>query len=112
MGLLETLGWGLSVFTILALGKRACDKLIGTEEMVNYLKALNLEKYRIVIGFIEIINILLYFEPMSSLVGVILIGISMSAATVTHLFLNEKEKVYMPIIVGITAFLGYFLRGF
>ena len=50
MGVLETLGWALSVFTILALGKRAVDKLIGTEEMIKYLSSINLEKYRVIVG--------------------------------------------------------------
>jgi hypothetical protein len=54
MGVLETLGWALSVFTILALGKRAVDKLIGTEEMIKYLSSINLEKYRVIIGLGEI----------------------------------------------------------
>ena len=110
MGVLETLGWALSVFTILALGKRAVDKLIGTEEMIKYLSSINLEKYRVIIGLGEITSIILFFEPISSLFGAILIGLSMSAATITHLSMGEKEKAYMPIIVGITVFLGYFLR--
>jgi len=48
--------------------------------------------------------------PATSLFGAILIVSFMSAATVIHLSLMGGNKTYVPILVGIFALVGHFLR--
>lgn len=112
MELLQILGWALSVVTVLFLGKGAVDKLIGTQEMVGNFAFMKLEKYRVVTGLGELLGVILLLVPATSLFGAILIASFMSAAAVMHLSLMGGVKTYIPIIVGLSALFGHFLRVF
>jgi hypothetical protein len=110
MELLQIIGWVFSVATALILGKGAIDKIIGTQEMVGNFAFMKLEKYRLVTGLGELLGVVLLLIPMTSFFGVILISSFMSAATVIHLSLMGGNKTYVPILVGVSGLVGYFLR--
>jgi len=112
MELLQIIGWVLSVITALFLGKGAIDKLVGTQEMVGNFAFMKLEKYRVVTGLGELLGVVLLLIPVTSLFGAILIASFMSAAAVMHLSLMGGAKTYVPIIVGLLALAGHFLRVF
>lgn len=112
MELLQIIGWVLSVITALFLGKGAIDKLVGTQEMVGNFAFMKLEKYRVVTGLGELLGVVLLLIPATSLFGAILIASFMSAAAVMHLSLMGGAKTYVPIIVGLLALAGHFLRVF
>ena len=112
MEILSIIGWVLSVATALFLGKGAIDKLVGTQEMVGNFAFMKLEKYRVVTGLGELLGVVLLLIPVTSLFGAILIASFMSAAVVMHLSLMGGAKTYVPIIVGLLALAGHFLRVF
>ena len=112
MEILSIIGWALSVITALFLGKGAIDKLVGTQEMVGNFAFMKLEKYRVVTGLGELLGVVLLLIPATSLFGAILIASFMSAAVVMHLSLMGGAKTYVPIIVGLLALAGHFLRVF
>lgn len=112
MEILSIIGWVLSVATALFLGKGAIDKLVGTQEMVGNFAFMKLEKYRVVTGLGELLGVVLLLIPATSLFGAILIASFMSAAVVMHLSLMGGAKTYVPIIVGLLALAGHFLRVF
>jgi uncharacterized membrane protein YphA (DoxX/SURF4 family) len=109
-GLVQIIGWVLSVITGLFLGKGAIDKIVGTQEMVGNFAFMKLEKYRLLTGLGELLGVVLLLIPATSLFGAILIVSFMSAATVIHLSLMGGNKTYVPILVGIFALVGHFLR--
>jgi putative oxidoreductase len=110
MEVLQIIGWALSVITGLFLGKGAIDKIVGTQEMVGNFAFMKLEKYRLVTGLGELLAVVLLLIPMTSLFGAILISCFMSAAVVMHLSLMGGNKTYVPILVGVFALIGHFLR--
>jgi uncharacterized membrane protein YphA (DoxX/SURF4 family) len=112
MEILSIIGWVLSVITALFLGKGAIEKLIGTKEMVGNFAYMKLDKYRVVTGLGELLGVVLLLIPATSLFGAILIASFMSAAVVMHLSLMGGAKTYVPIIVGLLALAGHFLRVF
>ena len=107
-----TFGWILSVITALFLGKGAIEKLIGTKEMVGNFAYMKIKKYRVVTGLGELLGVVLLLSPTTSLFGAILIASFMSAAVVMHLSLMGGAKTYIPIIIGLAALAGHFLRVF
>jgi hypothetical protein len=116
-GLVQIIGWVLSIITGLFLGKAAIDKIIGTQEMVGNFAFMKIEKYRLLTGLGELLGVVLFLIPMTSLLGVILpllgvilIACFMSAATVMHLSHMGGAKTYVPILVGLFALVGYLLR--
>jgi hypothetical protein len=110
MDILTIIGWVLSLATGLFLGKGAIEKIIGTAEMVGNFKFMKLEKYRVLTGVGELLGVLLLLIPVTSLFGAILIVSFMSAASVIHLALMGGNKVEIPVLVGVGALLGHFLR--
>jgi hypothetical protein len=112
MELLQIIGWTLSIITGLFLAKGAIDKIVGTQEMVGNFAFMKLEKYRLMTGLGELLGVILLLIPMTSLFGTILITSFMSAAVVMHLSLMGGAKTYIPIIVGLLALAGHFLRVF
>lgn len=110
MSILVIIGWILSVATGLFLGKGAVEKIMGTQEMVGNFAYMKLEKYRVLTGVGELVAAILLLIPATSLFGAILIACFMSAAVVLHLALMGGVKTYVPMLVGLGALLGHFLR--
>lgn len=110
MSILVIIGWILSVATGLFLGKGAVEKIMGTQEMVGNFAYMKLEKYRVLTGVGELVAAILLLIPVTSLFGAILIACFMSAAVVLHLALMGGVKTYVPMLVGLGALLGHFLR--
>jgi hypothetical protein len=107
---LSLIGWLITGFVSIFLGKGALEKLIGTQEMVGNFAYMKLEKYRVPTGLGELLGVILLAIPMTSLYGMVLIVSFMSAAVALHLSLMNGAKTYMPLIVGILAVLSYILR--
>lgn len=110
MTIVTIIGWVITAVTVSMLGKGALEKIIGTQEMVGNFSYMKLEKYRVLTGFGELIGAFLLIYPTTSLFGAILIACFMSAAVVIHLSLMNGVKTYIPILFGLGAILGHFLR--
>ncbi len=107
---LETLGWLLTIVTVVMLGKGAVAKVMGTAEMVGNFNYMKLSDYRVTVGIIELLGLLLLVVPSLSLYGAVLIACTMSAAVALHLSLMGGAKVSAPVIVGVLALLAHILR--
>ena len=80
--------------------------------MVGNFAYMKIKKYRVVTGLGELLGVVLLLIPTTSLFGAILIASFMSAAVVMHLSLMGGAKTYIPIIIGLAALAGHFLRVF
>jgi uncharacterized membrane protein YphA (DoxX/SURF4 family) len=78
--------------------------------MVGNFAYMKLEKYRLHTGVGELLGALLLLIPVTSLYGAILIACFMSGAVALHLSLMGGAKTNFPMLVGLTAVLGYILR--
>jgi hypothetical protein len=107
---LKFLGWLLSVLVSVMLGKGAIEKIIGSHESVGNFEYMKLSKYRTLVGFGELLGIVLFLIPVTSLYGAVLIVSFMSAAIALHLSLMGGNKAGIPFIVGLLTFIGYLLR--
>lgn len=110
MSIFVIIGWILSIATSLFLIKGAYGKIVGTDEMIANFNFMKLEKYRTLTGLGELLGAVLLLFPDTSLFGAIIVISFMSAATVIHLSLMGGAKAYLPVLVGLGAFLGYFLK--
>jgi len=60
------------------------------------------------LGFVELICTVLYVIPQTSVLGAILVTAYLGGATASHL--RVGEPFFGPIILGMIAWLGLFLR--
>jgi hypothetical protein len=60
------------------------------------------------LGIVELACAILYAIPQTSVLGAILVTGYLGGATATHL--RVGEAVFAPIILGVVAWLGIFLR--
>jgi hypothetical protein len=110
MTILAMIGWALTAVVGAMLGKGAIEKIIGTQEMVGNFAFMMLEKYRVLTGVGELLGVILFAIPMTSLYGMVLITSFMSAAVVLHLSFMGGAKTHMPLLIGIMAILSYLMR--
>lgn len=107
---LEMVGWLLTIVTVIMLGKGAVGKVMGTAEMVGNFNYMKLTDYRVSVGVVELLGLVLLVIPGLSLYGAVLIACTMSAAVALHLSLMGGAKVSAPVIVGVLALLSHILR--
>lgn len=108
--LFNAIGWGISISIALYCVKSAIEKIIGTKQMIERFNKMELSPFRVVTGIIELINIILFMIPLTSLYGVIFICAFMNAKMVSQSYLNEERKDYLPIFIGMSAGIAFLLR--
>lgn len=102
-------GRGLSALATLALLMSAVMKLTQSAEVVDGFAKLEYGKHLIVpIGAVELVCVLLYAIPRTSMLGAILLTGYLGGATATHVRLGEPFSA--PIILGVMVWTGLFLR--
>ena len=106
----KNIGLGLNLFVFLVLGLGGINKIVGTTEMVNNFTFMNLLPYIEFIGIIEVISVILLLIPRTSLYGAVLVGSIMSAAVALHLSLMGGDNITGPLMLGLFAWIGYYLR--
>ena len=107
---IKNLGWTFIVLTSLMMLFSGTSKIIGTEEMIKNFTFMNLLPYLALFGVTEVIAAGLLVYPKTSLYGVILTSSFMSGAVAIHLALMGGAGVLFPVILGLLAVTGYFLR--
>ena len=107
---LVNLGWLFTAFVAIMLGMGGFSKIIGTEEMVNNFTFMNLTPYLTMVGILEVLGVILFVYPRTSLYGSVLLGSIMTGAVVMHLSMMGGSGVMTPIMLGSFAFIGYILR--
>jgi len=106
----KNIGLGLNLFVFLVLGLGGINKIVGTTEMVNNFTFMNLLPYIEFIGIVEVISVILLLIPRTSLYGAVLVGSIMSAAVALHLSLMGGDNITGPLMLGLFAWIGYYLR--
>src|SRR5262245_47074247 len=99
----------LSILIVLMMLFSAVGKLLKPAPVVEGFQKLGYPDHSILpIGITELICAILYVIPQTSVLGAILLTAYLGGATATHV--RAGEPFYTPIIIGILAWLGLFLR--
>lgn len=99
----------LSILVSLPFAMSATMKLMRHPEVVKGMSHLGLPESLIMpLGVIELLCVVLYLVPKTSIFGAILFTGYVGGAIVTHLRIGEP--VYLHIALGIVIWLGLYLR--
>ncbi|MBC7821649.1 MAG: DoxX family protein [Planctomycetaceae bacterium] len=102
-------GRGISALATLAVLMSGVMKLTKSADVVEgFAKLEYAEKLILPIGVVEVVCVLLYAIPRTSMLGAILLTGYLGGATATHVRLGEP--FIAPIILGVLVWLGLFLR--
>ena len=104
--------WGGRVISgLLAclLAMSAAMKLVGGREVIEGFVRMGLpESLRVPLGVLELVCVLVYVVPATSVMGAILLTGYVGGAIVTHLRIGEP--VVFQIALGLLVWLGLYLR--
>lgn len=104
--------WGGRVISgLLAclLAMSAAMKLVGGREVIEGFARMGLpESLRVPLGVLELVCVLVYVVPATSVMGAILLTGYVGGAIVTHLRIGEP--VVFQIALGLLVWLGLYLR--
>lgn len=106
---LQNLGWVFTAFASIMMIMSGIQKIMGTEEMVNNFTYMKLLPYLSLVGILELLGVGFLLFKKTSVYGAALIGSLMSAAVVMHLAIIGSGAL-MPVMIGASAWLAYFLR--
>ena len=106
---LKNLGWVFTAFAAVMMIMSGVQKVMGTTEMVNNFTYMKLLPYLSLVGALELLGVGFLIFNRTAIYGAALIGSLMSAAVVMHLAIIGSGAL-MPIMIGASAWLGYFLR--
>lgn len=107
---INTLGWVVTLLTSLMLLMSGVQKIAGSEEMVNNFTSTHLLPYLFLVGLMEVATASLLMYPKTTIYGAVLLTCIMSAAAVIHLSYMNGSGVLIPVILGLSGWIGYFLR--
>lgn len=106
--IMKAFGWLFTAMASFILLIVSSSKLLGTETIRVFYES-QVSQYFKLIGFIEMIAAVLFIINKTSLLGVTIIGLIMSAAVAIKLSIYGEYDI-LPVIVWVTAWLGYILR--
>jgi len=102
-------GRALSILVVLPFVISAVMKLIVHPEVVKGMSQLGLPETLIMpLGVIELLCVVVYLVPQTSVLGAILLTGYVGGTIITHL--RVGEPVYVNIILGLLIWLGLYLR--
>lgn len=103
-------GWVLSAMVAaLMIGPSAMSKILPREGKEAEIQKLGYTvKVMQNIGFVEIVIAVLFMIPRTSFIGAILVAAYLGGATEVHV--RGGEPFFMPILIGIVAWVGLGLR--
>ncbi len=105
------LGMGLSALTMLALALSALAKLSTRPgERTKAIQSFGYPPGTISrVALIEIVCIVVYAIPATSIIGAILITGYLGGAVATHVRISDR-RFLLPIVLGVCAWAGLYLR--
>ena len=62
------------------------------------------------LGIVELVCVLLYVIPQTSVLGAILLTGYLGGATATHVRIGEHAQIVGPVLAGVLVWLGLYLR--
>jgi len=100
----------LLVFPTIIIGLFGLFKIFGGEYADEMYKQINMEQfYRIRIGFIEVLSVILLWFNRTSLIGMLLILSLMGGATAAHI-ITATDGIGTPILIGLFTFIGFSIK--
>lgn len=84
--------------------------IFGLYQTIEIFKATKIDHIRILVGILEIMISILIILPRTSLIGIFLLGIIMGGAISFHLSHLQGRGMEAPIIILLTATIGYLIR--
>ena len=106
----KNLGWLFIIASIFLIGNTAINKIIGTEQMTKNFEFMNLSKFMLPIGILEMFCIIGLIVPVLSKYAAIVITALMGGAIAIHLSLMNGNMVKLPVTVLFLTWAGYWLR--
>ena len=107
---LKNLGWLFTALVTFMLGMSSATKLIGTEEAIKNFTFMNLLPYLRLLGFVELVGVVMLVVPKTSKYGAILLSCYLSGAVAIHLALMGGQGALVPIYLGLVVWSAYCLR--
>jgi len=106
------IGWVVSAIPILMMGIAPVGFVIFMQKMIvdNMTRYGYPEKAALPIVIMEVCCGILYAIPRTAVLGAILMTGYLGGAVATHVHADELPKVIMPVLLGVLAWLGLFLR--
>ena len=102
-------GRALSILVVLPFVISAVMKLIVHPEVIKGMSHLGLPESLIMpLGVIELLCVVVYLVPKTSVLGAILLTGYVGGTIITHL--RVGEPIYLNIILGLLIWLGLYLR--
>ncbi len=103
-------GWVLSILlTAFLIGASATGKFTEWEGKAQMFEKMGFStELMFKIGVLEVVIAVLFVIPRTGFLGAILLTGYLGGATVTHL--RVGEPVFMPVIIGIVAWIAFGLR--
>ena len=103
-------GWVLSAIPVLLVLMGSVMKLMKAPSVMEGMARAGVPEHLIVpVGVIELICVVIYLIPSTSILGAILITGLLGGATMTGLRVSDPTFP-MPVIVGVLAWAGLWLR--
>ena len=104
-------GYAISALIVAALLFSAVFKFLQPEDLVTEFKRLELSiDLAITLGIIEATCAIIYAIPRTAVVGAILVTGYLGGAILTHVRINDGFAFVSPLVMGILAGLGLYLR--
>jgi hypothetical protein len=106
------IGWIISILPVFMLAMSGVMKLAQPEGMVEGVEKMGWPMGLMVpLAIIELGSAVIYLIPQTSVLGAILVTGYLGGATATHLRIEDPlMNVLTPVIIGMVAWLGLFLR--
>jgi DoxX-like family len=94
----------------LGLSASAAAKLSGAQAIVENFEKLHLTPFRVPIGIIEIVSVVLFAVPKTSSLGTLLLTGYLGGAVVAHLTSNDAAGMGPALVLGLLAWTANYLR--
>jgi uncharacterized membrane protein YphA (DoxX/SURF4 family) len=107
---LKNLGWLLTAIVAIMLGMAGTSKIMGTQEMIGNFTYFHLLPYLSAVGAVELIGVALLIIPRTSIIGAVVLGSVMAAASVMHLSYLGGQGLLIPVVLGLLSWGSYLLR--
>lgn len=107
----NVVGWIVTILVTFAFAMSGIMKLRGGPEMTKGMADIGLSPDVLVpLGVFELVCLLMYLAPATSILGAILFTGYLGGACLAHL--HKGENFAAPVIVGVLVWLGVFFRDY
>lgn len=100
--------WILTTLIALVFVASSISKLIGAQEVVETVEKWGLRDHLMLIGIGELVSAVLFFIPLTSSLGLLLLSAYLGGAIATHM--QNGEPYIIPAVLLVVLWLAGYLR--